>query len=407
MGLVTQTRKAWNAFWDKNPTNSSLYYGGDYRNPSQYYSYSGSSKSIVSTINSKIAVDVSMKNLRHVRLNEDGKYEETIDDGLNRALNYSANIDQTGREFIKDCVYSLLDEGVLALVPYETDVNPLTTDSYEVLGLRRGKILEWFPDEIRVEVYNEITGKKEELVLPKRICAIVTNPFYEIMNEPNSTVKRLIRVLGQLDKTNENSSAGKLDLIVQLPFLVKNQIKRMQAEERRKKIEQQLTGSQYGIAYIDGTEKVIQLNRSIENNIWEQARELTTDLFNQMGLTMGIFDGTADEQAMTNYFNRTIEPILSVLTEEMTRKFISKTAYAQRQRVWYFNDPFKLVPVTKLAEIVDKFIRGEIASPNDFRSVIGLAPSKDPKSDELRNTNLNQTEEKVVVKEEDEEIQNQ
>lgn len=394
--IVGRFKNAYNAFKERDPTDMYPYayigQGGGI-NPSRIRLTGINSKSVVSSIYNQIAVDCSVINVNHVQLNEDGNYKETINDSLNDVLTKSANIDQTGRQLIRDIVISMLDEGVVAVVPFETDVDPDNTESYKVLKVRTAKILEWMPHHIRVEIYNEDDGRKHQLVLEKRICAIIENPFYTIMNEPNSTVQRLIRVLNQLDRTNDQNSAGKMDVIIQLPYLVRGKAKKIQAEIRRKDLEDQLTGSQYGIGYIDGTEKVIQLNRSIENNLWEQAKDLTVQLFNELGFSESIFNGTADEKTLLNYYNRTIEPIMSAIVEEMERKWLSKTAISQGKAIRYFKNPFKLVPVAQLAEIADKFTRNEIMSSNEIRSVIGIKPSDDPKADELRNSNLNHPDE--------------
>jgi hypothetical protein len=326
-------------------------------------------------------------------VDENGRYVETIKDNLNRVLTLDANRDQTGRDLIRDIVLSMLDEGCVAIIPFETTKDPRLTDSYEVLKARTARIIEWKPYTIIVEIYNEDTGRKVQLEVEKRIAAIIENPFYTIMNAPNSTAQRLIRILNQLDRTNEQNSAGKMDLIIQLPYTIRSEARRVQAEDRRKAIEAQLTGSQYGIAYTDGTEKIIQLNRSVENNLWEQAKELTADLYNQLGFSEAIFNGTADEQTMLNYNNRTIEPIMTAIVEGMERKWISQTAQAQNQGIRFFKDPFRLVPVSQIAEIADKFTRNEIMTSNEMRSVIGMKPSNDPKADQLINSNLNQSKE--------------
>lgn len=386
---IERAKSAWNAFFGRDPTTRYVY--GDYGSrPDRTRHRIQNERSIVNSIYNCIAVDSSSIDVKHVRLNNEGNYESTIDDSLNRVLTKSANADQTGRALIRDIVYSMLDEGCIAAVPTDLTDNPDITDSYEVLKARVGKIVEWFPDQIRVEVYNEKTGRKEQILVGKRYTPIIENPFYSIMNEPNSTLQRLIRVLNQLDKVNEESSAGKMDLIVQLPYVVKGEAKKKLAEERRKDIEAQLTNSKYGVAYIDGTEHVIQLNRAVENNLWNQAKELKEDLFNQMGLTMAVINGTADEKTMINYYSRTIEPILTAIVEELERKWISRTAQTQNQAIRFFRDPFKLVPVSQIAEIADKFTRNEIMTSNEIRSKVGMAPSSDPKADELRNSNINQ-----------------
>lgn len=387
-------RSAYNAFMGRAPTNRTYYYGGSGSRPDRTRHRIQNERSIVNSIINRIAVDAASIDVKHVRVDDDGDYVETMNSRLNRVLTSDANIDQTGRAMLQDFIYSMLDEGCVALVPTDLTADPNFTDAYEVIEARVGKIVEWFPKNVRVEVYNEETGRKDQLLLEKRYTPIVENPFYSIMNESNSTLRRLIRVLNQLDRVNEQNSAGKMDLIVQLPYLVKGDSKKRQAEERRKNIEAQLTGSQYGIAYIDGTEKVIQLNRPVENNLWNQAKELKEDLFNQMGLTMAILNGTADDKTMLNYYSRIIEPILTAIVEEIERKWISRTAQSQNQGIRFFRDPFKLVPVGDLAEISDKLTRNEIMSSNEIRVRVGLPPSKDPKADQLINSNLNQPEEK-------------
>lgn len=387
-------RSAYNAFMGRAPTNRTYYYGGSGSRPDRTRHRIQNERSIVNSIINRIAVDAASIDVKHVRVDDDGDYVETMNSRLNRVLTSDANIDQTGRAMLQDFIYSMLDEGCVALVPTDLTADPNFTDAYEVIEARVGKIVEWFPKYVRVEVYNEETGRKDQLLLEKRYTPIVENPFYSIMNESNSTLRRLIRVLNQLDLVNEQNSAGKMDLIVQLPYLVKGDSKKRQAEERRKNIEAQLTGSQYGIAYIDGTEKVIQLNRPVENNLWNQAKELKEDLFNQMGLTMAILNGTADDKTMLNYYSRIIEPILTAIVEEIERKWISRTAQSQNQGIRFFRDPFKLVPVGDLAEISDKLTRNEIMSSNEIRVRVGLPPSKDPKADKLINSNLNQPEEK-------------
>lgn len=387
-------RSAYNAFMGRSPANRTYYYGGSGSRPDRTRHRIQNERSIVNSIINRIAVDAASIDVKHVRVDDDGDYVETMNSRLNRVLTSDANIDQTGRAMLQDFIYSMLDEGCVALVPTDLTADPNFTDAYEVIEARVGKIVEWFPKHVRVEVYNEETGRKDQLLLEKRYTPIVENPFYSIMNESNSTLRRLIRVLNQLDRVNEQNSAGKMDLIVQLPYLVKGDSKKRQAEERRKNIEAQLTGSQYGIAYIDGTEKVIQLNRPVENNLWNQAKELKEDLFNQMGLTMAILNGTADDKTMLNYYSRIIEPILTAIVEEIERKWISRTAQSQNQGIRFFRDPFKLVPVGDLAEISDKLTRNEIMSSNEIRVRVGLPPSKDPKADQLINSNLNQPEEK-------------
>lgn len=384
---------AWNAFMGRDPTVTKYWYGGSGTRPDRTRHRIQNERSIINSIYNRIAVDASSIDIKHVRLNNDGNYDETMNSHLNNALTKEANIDQTGRVMILDAVYSMLDEGCIALVPTDLTADPNATESYEVLEARVGKIVEWYPQEVRVELYNETIGKKEEVVVGKRYTPIIENPFYSIMNEPNSTLQRLLRVLNQLDRVNEQNAAGKMDLIIQLPYPTKTDARKREAEHRRKNLEEQLTGSQYGVGYIDASEKVIQLNRSVENNLWNQAKELKEELFNQLGMTMEILNGTADEKTMLNYYSRVIEPILTAIIEELERKWISKTAQSQGQAVRFFRDPFKLVPISNIADIADKFTRNCIMTSNEMRSKIGLVPSKDPKADQLINSNLNQPEE--------------
>ena len=393
INIGSRVKRAWNAFLNRDPPqhNNYTYYGGYSYRP--FYDRKGRAidKTIITAILSRIAVDASSITIQHVKLDENGRYDETINSDLNACFNLSANIDQTGRAFIQDIVLSMLEEGVVAVVPVDTDLNPMTTDSYKIYSMRVGTIMEWFPNHVRVRLYNDRTGEKEEITLPKRMVAIVTNPFYAVMNEPNGTMQRLIRKLNLLDAVDEQSSSGKLDLIIQLPYVIKNDLRRQQAEERRKQIEDQLTGSKYGIAYTDGTERITQLNRSLDNNLLAQVEYLTNMAYSQLTITQEIMNGTADETAMTNYYSRTIEPIVSAIVDEFKRKFLTKTARSQNQSIVFFRDPFKLVPIGTVADMADKFTRNEIMSSNEFRQVIGLKPSKDPAADELRNKNLNQT----------------
>lgn len=403
-------RNAWNAFLGRDPTNDGSYhlsYGAGFRPDRPKFSVSNE-KSIVNNIYNRIAVDAASVNIEHVRVNENGRYEETLNSSLNNCLTIEANMDQSGRAFIQDVVISMFDEGCVAIVPTdivdEEDSNPEFAVPNKILTLRTGKIVEWFPDKVRIDVYNENVGRRQQIIMPKSMVAIVENPFYSVMNEPNSTLQRLIRTLNRIDRLDEQNSSGKMDLIIQLPYVLKGEAKKQQAETRRQQIVDQLTGSQYGIAYIDGTEKVIQLNRSIENNLWTQATDLTAMLYQQIGISQSILDGTADEQTMKNYYNNTIDPILTAIADEMIRKFITKTGRSQGQSIKYFRDPFKLVPVSQLADIADKFTRNEIASSNELRAEIGWKPSKDPRADELRNKNLNEAkngEMPVKVDEED------
>lgn len=388
--IGSRFKNAWNAFFNRDPTpifdnsgNSSSY------RPDRYRPTRGNERSIITAINNRIAIDVAAIPIRHIRLDEDGGYLNTIDSGLNNCLNLEANLDQTGRAFLQDVVLSMLDEGCVALVPTVTDVNPDYTDSYDIYEIRTGKITEWYPKQVKVEVYNDNSGRKQQILRPKRKVAIIENPMYSVMNEPNSTMQRLIRKLKLLDAVDEQSSSGKLDLIIQLPYVVKTETRRQQAENRRKEIEDQLTGSKYGIAYTDGTERITQLNRAVENNLLKQVEYLTSMLFSQLGITQTILDGTADEKTILNYRNRIIEPILSAIVDAMKVRFITKTARTQGQSISFFMEPFKLVPVSEIAEIADKFTRNEIMTSNEIRQIVGMKPSRAPQADELRNKNLN------------------
>ena len=394
--IGSRFKNAWNAFFSRDPTpifdNSGT--SSSYR-PDRYRPTRGNERSIITAINNRIAIDVAAIPIRHVRLDEDGGYLNTIDSGLNNCLNLEANLDQTGRAFIQDAVLSMLDEGCVALVPTVTDVNPDYTDSYDIYEIRTGKITEWYPKKVKVEVYNDNTGRKQQIIRPKRKVAIIENPMYSVMNEPNSTMQRLIRKLKLLDAVDEQSSSGKLDLIIQLPYVVKTETRREQAEKRRKEIEEQLTGSKYGIAYTDGTERITQLNRAVENNLLKQVEYLTSMLFSQLGITQTILDGTADEKTILNYRNRIIEPILSAIVDAMKVRFITKTARTQGQSISFFMEPFKLVPVSEIAEIADKFTRNEIMTSNEIRQIVGMKPSRAPQADELRNKNLNRSNEET------------
>ena len=393
--LGSRLKHAWNAFVrNRDPTNYSTGAGYYYR-PDRPRLTRGNERSIANSVYNKIALDVAAININHCRLDKDGRFSSIIDSSLNNCLNLEANLDQTGRAFIQDIVLSMLDEGCVAIVPTDTSFDPKVTGSYDILSMRTGKILEWFPDKIKVRVYNEKTGKKEDLILPKRLVGIIENPLYSVINEPNSTMQRLIRKLGLLDVTDEQTASGKLDLIIQLPYVIKTEARRREAEKRRSEIESQLASSKYGIAYADGTEKIVQLNRSLENNLMKQIEYLTGMLFSQLGITQSILDGTADEQTMLNYYSRTIEPIISAITDEIKRKFLTKTARSQSQTILFFRDPFKLVPISNIAEIADKFTRNEIMSSNEIRQIIGRKPSDDPKADQLVNSNISQPKEEV------------
>jgi hypothetical protein len=390
MSFGSRLKHAWNAFTGNIQMN--------YRDLGMSYSYRadrprmsrGNERSIVTSVYNRIALDVAALNVQHVRLDENGRFLSVIDDGLNNCLTLEANVDQTARSFIQDVVISMFDEGSVAIVPVDTTTDPNVSGSYDIQSLRVGQILDWYPQYIRTRVYNEQTGRKEDIVVPKSAVAIIENPLYAVINEPNSTMQRLIRKLNLLDVIDEQSGSGKLDLIIQLPYVIKTETRRQQAENRRKDIESQLSGSKYGIAYTDGTEHITQLNRSVNNNLMSQIEYLTSMLYSQLGITQSILDGTADEKTMLNYNNRTIEPIISAIVDEMKRKFLTKTARSQRQSISFFRDPFKLVPVNEIAEIADKFTRNEIMTSNEIRQVVGMKPSDDPRADELRNKNLSE-----------------
>ena len=390
MEFTERLQHAWNAFMNKDPTNAYSSGQSYSRSPNRIHLSRGNERSIVTAVYNRLALDTAAIGFKHIRLDKNNRFKEIILSGLNNCLSIEANIDQTGRSFIQDAVISMLDEGCVAIVPTETTFNPTVTGSFDIDSMRTGKIIEWFPKHVKVRVYNENTGRKEDIILPKTTVAIIENPFYAVMNESNSTLQRLIRKLVLLDDIDEQSGAGKLDLIIQLPYTIKSEARREQAEKRRKDIEMQLAGSKYGIAYVDGTEHVTQLNRSLENNLMKQIEYLTNLLFSQLGLTQSIMDGTADEKTMLNYYDRTIEPILSTIADEMIRKFLTKTARSQGQSIKFFRDPFKLVPVSEIAEIADKFTRNEIATSNEIRQVIGWTPSDDPNADVLRNKNLSE-----------------
>ena len=397
--FLSRLKHAWNAFTNnKDPTPKYQDIGASYYyRPDRQRFTGGNERTIVTSVYNRIALDAAAVEIKHVRLDENGRYMETIDSGINRCLNEEANIDQTGRAFIQDVVMSMLDEGCVAIVPVDTTFNPNITNSYDVQSMRVGKILQWYPNHIQVRVYNEKTGNKEDIIVPKNIVGIIENPLYAVINEPNSTMQRLIRKLSLLDAVDEQSGSGKLDLIIQLPYTIKTEARRQQAEARRKEIEVQLTNSKYGIAYTDGTERITQLNRPIENNLMKQIEYLTSMLYSQLGITQSILDGTADEKTMLNYYSRSIEPIISAIVDELKRKFLTRTARSQLQSFLFFRDPFKLVPITEIATIADTFTRNEILSSNEVRQLIGIKPSSDPKADQLRNSNLNQTEDNYYV----------
>jgi len=389
MTLGSRLRHAWNTFLSRDPLSYRYSFGPSYSyRPDRPIFSRGNERSIVTSVYNRIALDVSSMTIQHVRLDENDRFKEVIESGLNNCLNLEANIDQTGRAFVQDIVMSMLDEGCVAIVPVDTTFNPKETGSFDITTMRTGKMLEWYPQHVKVRVYNDRKGEKEDIFVPKSTVAIVENPFYSVMNEPNSTMQRLIRKLNLLDAIDEQSGSGKLNLIIQLPYVIKTAARRQQAEERRKDIEEQLSGSKYGVAYTDGTEHVVQLNRPVDNNLMSQIEYLTSMLYSQLGLTQGIMDGSADEKTMQNYYTRTIEPILSAIVDEMKRKFLTKTARSQKQSILFFRDPFKLVPVGEIAEISDKMTRNEIMTSNEIRQKIGMKPSTDPKADELRNSNL-------------------
>ena len=398
ISVGSRFKNAWNAFLNRDPTSGFRDIGSGYSyRPDRFRLTRGNERSIVTSVYNRIALDVTAIDIQHVKLDNEGRFCSVVDSGLNNCLSIEANIDQTGRAFIQDAVMSMMDEGCIAIVPVDTDDDPDDTTGYKILSMRVGRIKDWYPKHIRVELYNENTGRKQDIIVPKDTVAVVENPLYAVINEPNSTMQRLIRKLNLLDAVDEQSSSGKLDLIIQLPYVIKSDARRKQAEQRRKDIEKQLAGSKYGIAYTDGTEKITQLNRSLENNLMKQIEYLTSMLYSQLGITQSILDGTADDKTMLNYYNRTIEPIISAIVDEMKRKFLSKTARSQNKSIKFFRDPFKLVPVADLAEIADKFTRNEIATSNEMRQVIGWKPSDDPKADELRNSNLSHPKDEETV----------
>lgn len=393
-------KHSWNLFtYEESPKRRSPTVGpGYYHNPNRTRFSRGNEKTIVTSVYNRIALDVAAIDIRHVKMDEDNRFEDFIKSGLDNCLSVEANIDQTARGFVQDIVASMLDEGCVAVVPVDTTLDINVTNSYDILTMRTGKITQWYPDRVTVMLYNDSTGLKQEVTLPKTQVAIIENPLYAVINEPNSTMQRLIKKLSLMDSADEDLIAGNLDLIIQLPYAVKTESKRKLAEERRQELEAQLNGARYGVGYIDGTEHVTQLNRPIENNLMRQVEYLTNLLYSQLGLTQSILDGTADENTMNNYYNRTIEPILGAIVDEFNRKFLTKTARTQRQAIMYIRDPFKLIPVSQVSEIADKFTRNEIMTSNEFRQKIGMKPSKDPAADELRNKNLSQSKEVLQSK---------
>ena len=393
LNIGARLKHAWNAFTNRDPTYYQRFLGAGYSvRPDRPRLSRGNEKSIVTSIFNRIALDVSAVTIKHCRIDGNGRYIEDIDSDLNNCLNLEANIDQTSRAFIQDIVMSLLDEGCVAVVPIDTSIDPGITDSYKIQTMRTGKIIEWYPSHVKIRLYNDRKGEKEDIILPKKQVAIIENPLYAVINEHNSTMQRLIRKLSLLDATDEQTASGKLDLIIQLPYVVKTPARREQANLRRKDIEEQLAGSKYGIAYTDGTEKITQLNRSLENNLLKQIEYLTEMVYSQLGITQEILNGTADEKTMLNYNNRTVEPFVASIVDEMRRKFLTKTARSQGQTITYFRDPFRLVPINDIAEIADKFTRNEIMTSNEIRQIVGMKPADDPKADELVNSNITQPE---------------
>ena len=400
MTFGSRLKHAWNAFTNRDPTSKGIGPGVGYSyRPDRPRFTRGNEKSLTTSVYNRIALDVAAISIKHCKLDKNNRYIEDVNSGLNNCLNLEANIDQTGRSFIQDVVMSMLDEGCVAIVPVDTKFNPNNTNSYDIQTMRTAKIIEWKPTSVKVRIYNDRTGEKEELWVPKKTVAIIENPLYAVVNEPNSTMQRLVRKLNLLDIIDEQSGSGKLDLIIQLPYVIKTEARRAQAEQRRKDIEEQLSGSKYGIAFTDGTEHVTQLNRSLDNNLMKQIEYLTSMLYSQLGITQTILDGTADEKTMLNYYNRSIEPIVSAIVDELKRKFLTKTARSQGQSIVAFRDPFKLVPVNNIAEIADKFTRNEILTSNEIRQIIGMKPSDDPKADMLLNSNLNHTPEELEMDE--------
>ena len=401
MKLMDRIVHSYNAFMNRDPTPYHRYEGAGYSvRPDRPRLTRGNEKTILTSVFNRIALDVASMTIQHCRLDDDGRFKETIESGLNNCLTLEANIDQTGRAFIQDLVMSMFDEGVVAAIPIDTTLDPKQTESFDILTMRTGKILEWKPSAVTVRVYNERTGDKQDITIPKKTVAIIENPFYAVVNETNSTFQRLKRKLSLMDVTDEQTASGKLDLIIQLPYVIKSEARRTQAEQRRKDIETQLSSSKYGIAYADGTEKIVQLNRSLENNLMKQVEYLTNQVFSQLNITQSILDGTADEKTMLNYYNRTVEPIVAAIVDEYNRKFLSKTARTRNQAIRAFRDPFRLVPVNDIAEIADKFTRNEIMTSNEIRQIVGMKPSGDPKADQLVNSNINQTNRGSMLQEE-------
>lgn len=397
MNIGSRLKHAWNAFLNRDPPGSRYYGGGYSYRPDRMRFSRGSERTIINAIYNRIALDAASITINHVKLDENNRFDSIIDSGLNYCLNIEANADQTGRGLIQDIVMTFLEEGVAAVVPEKTNFDPRYSNSYEIYSMRVGVPVEWYPNHVRVRMFNELTGQKEEITFPKKMVALIENPFYAVMNAPNSTMQQLVRKLALLDVVDEQAGSGKLDMIIQLPYVIKSQTRREQAEQRRSDIEKQLSGSKYGIAYTDGTERIVQLNRSLENNILKSIEYLTNMVYSQLGVTQEILNGTADEKTMNNYMNRIIEPVISAIADEFKRKFLTKTARTQGQSIMFFRDPFRLAPVSMIAEMADKFTRNEIMTPNEFRQVIGMKPSKDPKSDQLANRNIASADEGMPI----------
>ena len=392
VNLISRLKHSWNAFMNRDPTYDYINTGPGYSSrPDRPRFTRGNERTIVTAIYNRIALDVASINISHCKVDNNGRFIEAINSSLNKCLNLEANLDQTGRAFVQDIVMSMLDEGSVAIVPVETDISPSKTESYKILSMRTGKIMEWYPNHVKVRLYDERDGEKKDIKLEKKSVAIIENPLYAVINEHNSTMQRLMRKLALLDSMDERMSTGKLDMIIQLPYVIKSETRRKEAERRRKELEEQMSGSTYGIGYIDGTERIVQLNRSLDNNLVKQVEQLTSQLYSQLGITQAILDSSASEEEMLNYYSRTIEPIISAIVDEMKRKFLTKTARTQNQTIKFFRDPFRLVPLSKLAEIAGTFTQNEIITANEVRQIIGMKPSDDPKADQLVNSNINQT----------------
>lgn len=397
MNIGSRLKHAWNAFLNRDPPGSEYHGGGYSYRPDQMRFSRGSERTIINAINNRISLDASSIKINHVKLDENNRFDSIIDSGLNYCLTTEANADQTGRGLIQDIVMTFLKEGVAAVIPEKTNFDPRYSNSYEIYSMRVGVPVEWYSDRVRVRVFNELTGQREEITFPKKMVALIENPFYSVMNAPNSTMQQLVRKLALLDVVDEQAGSGKLDMIIQLPYVIKTDARKKQANERREEIEKQLSGSKYGIAYTDGTERIVQLNRSLENNILKSIEYLTNMVYSQLGVTQEILNGTADEKTMNNYMNRIIEPVVSAIADEFNRKFLTKTARTQGQSIMCFHDPFRLAPVSMIAEMADKFTRNEIMTPNEIRQIIGMKPSKDPKSDQLVNRNIASADERMPV----------